>query len=68
MLLYIFERQQCGQISRRTEIEQSGKNDLPWTPHHTGNGRETRGTTQNAPDIENMVQLGYLLEDNGLFY
>ena len=34
-----------------------------------GNGRETRDTTQNAPDIENVVQIqfGHLLEDNCLF-
>ena len=39
MLLYIFERQQCGQVSRWTEIEQSGRNGLPWTPNHAGNGQ-----------------------------
>ena len=55
MLLYLYERQQRDQVSRRTEIEQSGRNDLPWTP-------------QNAPDIENVVQIGHLLEDNNLFY
>ena len=54
MLLYLYERQQRDQVSRRTEIEQSGRNDLPWTP-------------QNAPDIENVVQIGHLLEDNSLF-
>ena len=67
MLLYLYERQQRDQVSRRTEIEQSGRNDLPWTPNHAGNGRETRDTTQNAPDIENVVQIGLLLEDNCLF-
>ena len=55
MLLYLYERQQRGQVSRRTETEQSGRNDLPWTPSHAGNGRETWDTTQNAPDIENVV-------------
>jgi hypothetical protein len=45
---------EVGGVSRRTEIEQSGRNDLPWTP-------------QNAPDIENVVQIGHLLEDNSLF-
>ena len=51
MLLYIYERQQCGQVSRRTEIEQSGRNYLPWTPDHTGNGRETPDT-KNAPILK----------------
>ena len=60
MLLYIYERQQCGHVVTFL--------DLPWTPDHTGNGRETRDTTQNALDIENMIQIGYLLEDNSLFY
>jgi hypothetical protein len=32
---------EVGGVSRRTEIEQSGRNDLPWTPSHAGNRRET---------------------------
>ena len=39
MLLYLCERQQRDQVCRWTEIEQSGRNDPPWTPNHPGNGR-----------------------------
>ena len=65
--VYIYERQQCGQITRRTEIEQSGRNNLPWTPNDAGHGRETRDATQNSPDTENLVQIGHVLENNSLF-
>ena len=70
MLLYHFYICMNGNVVKFPDgqkLNRVGKN-IPYLGHQITQEMDVERVIQNPPDIENVVQIGHLLEDNSLFF